>query len=204
MNFKIDSAFPTHILTLDLSTEFTTDEIDSMTDHIDDMIHNEIDLQIDELTPLYQSRPVLFHSSSPTLFSKKLQDFFYQGCQMYVENVSNFSMNQKAIFFTHAHAWFYCGWPELNQAQANPWHSHNPAYLSAVFYLKNSGDPRTTGTEFHDPRGPWSHTSTMSYTPGVQGHMAIFPGWLYHKAMHDNNNTQRRYTVACNAFAAVR
>jgi hypothetical protein len=204
MKYNISTAFPTYILTLDLSEEFTEDEIDSMTDHIDNMIEKKIDLQIDELTPLYQSKPVLFHEESPKLFSEKLQSLFIQGCGIYVENILNFSMNQKATFLTHANAWFYCGWAELNETQNNPWHNHNPCYLSGVFYLKNKGNPNTTGTEFHDPRGPWSHTSQMQFTPGVQRHLAIFPGWLYHKVMQDPENVDRRYTIACNAYAAVR
>jgi hypothetical protein len=203
MKYNLNICFATKILILDLSENFKDDEIKFMTDHIDNMIENKIDLEIKETIPLYQSKPILFHEKSPNLFSEKLLNLFLQGCNLYLENVKNFCRNQKSIFFTQANSWFYCGWPDLNKTQDNPWHAHSPAFLSGIFYLKNSGNPYTTGTEFHDPRGPWTHTSESSFTLGNQGHLVIFPGWLYHKPMNDPDNKEKRYTVACDVYAAV-
>jgi hypothetical protein len=206
MNIKytLNDLFPTKILTVDLNDFFSSDETNQMTNYIDKIIKEKDKLQINDLTPRYQSIPFLFHDSTPYLFSTKLKNLFLNSCEIYVSTTDNFCKNQKHLIFTHATSWFYCGWPELNKTQSNPWHNHSPAFLSTVFYLKNTGNPSTTGTEFHDPRGPWTHTSQMCYTPGVQGHMVVFPGWLYHKAMNDDSNKEKRYVIASDIYAAVR
>ena len=204
MKYRVDHIFPTEILTLDLSGEFTQLEIRSMTDHIDHMIESGQDMQLDDATPRYQCLPVLFRENAPELFSNRLRKLFFRACARYLRDVKNFTVNQDAIVFTHTSAWFYCGWPEINSNSQNPWHQHAPAFLSGVFYLRNAGDPETSGTIFHDPRGPWSHASRMRYVPGTPGHLVVFPGWLYHKPMLDDNNREKRYTIACNAYAAVR
>ena len=78
-------------------------------------------------------------------------------CRNYLNVVTEFCQNQNAIEFTGSAAWVYKGWKELNRAEGNPWHDHNPSFLSGVYYLHDPGDGTTGGTEFHDPRTAPAH-----------------------------------------------
>jgi hypothetical protein len=105
----------------------------------------------DELTPKYQTWVMLFRDDAPAIWLK-LREEFYQACRNYLNNVDNFCSNQDKLDFTGSGAWVYKGWKSLDQAEGNPWHDHNPAFLSGVYYLHDPGDGTTGGTEFHDPR----------------------------------------------------
>ena len=47
------------------------------------------------------------------------------------------------------------GLNELDQAEGNPWHDHNPAFLSGVYYLHVPGRwNKRENLVFYDPRKP--------------------------------------------------
>jgi hypothetical protein len=202
MRYKIEDLFPTYILTLDLTDQISEDDISGMTGYIDGMISDNKNLLTNELAPKYQSDSTLFREGQPDIFSKKLKNFFLEGCALYLKNVQNYVNRQDSIAITHVNSWFYCSWPEIHN-NFNPWHDHNPAFLSGIFYIRNKGNPVSTGTEFCDPRKPWSQQPVMQSTLGVEKHFVIFPGWLCHRPMHDPSNEERRYVLACNSYAAV-
>jgi hypothetical protein len=80
--------------------------------------------------------------------------------------------------------------------ESNPWHHHNPAFLSGVYYLKIPGDGTVGGTEFHDPRtAPALGTRNQSVEP-VENSWVIFPGWLQHRSNYVDTE-EPRYVIAC-------
>jgi|TARA_B100000035_G_scaffold298361_1_gene292022 uncharacterized protein (TIGR02466 family) len=85
-------------------------------------------------------------------------------------------------------------------------HRHAMSYYSGVFYLTD-GPP----TYFVDPvqQREWAHlhvesrkgatTGIRSYSMAKPGRFVVFPGWLIHGSL-PNNDPEDRYTVACNSF----
>lgn len=202
MRFKTDQFFPTQVMSFDYSEYFTDSDMLEVEKYVDYSIKNEYELQIDDRTPKYQSLPRLFNEGKPSVF-RKIRGTFHEACMVYLQQVPNFVSNQEAIRFTHSTAWFYSGWKSLNEKETNPWHQHNPALLVGVFYVKVPGNPADMGTEFHDPRGPWTHTSQMQCISAIEKGWVIFPGWLYHKSMPNTFNEENRIVIAANAYAAV-
>ena len=114
----------------------------------------------------------------------------------------DFTGQQNNLAFTHSGAWCYKGWRSLNNNQSNPWHHHNPAFLSGVYYLKVPGDGSSGGTEFHDPRtAPALGTRFQSIAP-QEYTWAIFPGWLSHKSNFVDTD-EARYVIAANMYVKV-
>ena len=112
------------------------------------------------LTPKYQTWVMLFRNDAPAVWLK-LREEFYNACRNYLKAVDSFCMNQDVLDFTGSGAWVYKGWKELNMKEDNPWHHHNPAFLSGVYYLHDPGDGTTGGTEFFDPRVAPAHGTRM-------------------------------------------
>ena len=117
--------------------------------------------------------------------------------------MNEFCQNQDALEFTGSGAWVYKGWKELNSAEGNPWHDHNPSFLSGVYYLHDPGDGTTGGTEFHDPRTAPAHGTRMQEVLPIENTWIIFPGWLGHKSCQLPLE-EPRYVVSGNLYVKIK
>ena len=155
-----------------------------------------------ELTPKYQTWVLLFRDDAPAVWLK-LREEFYKACRNYLATVDDFIQNQNALDFTGSGAWVYKGWESLNKGQSNPWHDHNPSFLSGVYYLHDPGDGTTGGTEFHDPRLSSAHTTRMQEILPMENTWIIFPGWLAHRS-RQLPLEEPRYVVSGNLYVKVK
>ena len=191
--------FPTHLVRSKCSS-ITPQDKQEMIDCTDWMIEQKMYTD-NEFTPKYQTWVMLFKDDAPPVW-KKLREEFHQACNNYLQAVDNFTKFPEGIEFTGFSAWVYKGWKSLNQGETNPWHDHNPAFLSGVYYLHDPGDGTTGGTEFHDPRvAPAIGTRLQEVLP-MENTWIIFPGWLGHRSCQLPLE-EPRYVVAANAFVRV-
>ena len=153
------------------------------------------------ITPKYQTWVMLFRDDAPPIW-KKLREEFYQACRNYLQTVDTFCQNQEALEFTGSGAWVYKGWKSIDQQENNPWHDHNPSFLSGVYYLHDPGDGTTGGTEFHDPRTAPAHGTRMQEVLPIENTWIIFPGWLSHKSVQ-LDLVEPRYVAAANLYVRV-
>ncbi len=204
MRYQKFELFPTNVLRVDCSNTITLENCQNMINDIENLCVKKDALQIDEFTPLYQSKPFLFLSDCPPVW-KKLQETFHQACQLYLQETSNFCNNQEKLEITGSRAWFYKGWKSLNKKESNPWHAHNPAFLSGVFYLKvpTNNDAVEGGTEFMDPRQNEAKNTRNSYLPGIENTWVIFPSWMYHKS-NQCASEDPRYVIAADLYVKVK
>jgi hypothetical protein len=199
IRYKIDHTFPTSIIQFDYSDSFTKDDQKIMTDYID----NEIVQGRYEDTPYhpkYQTKGNLFKSDSENIW-KKLELTFIESCRFYLDNIENFSNNQNSLQVSYVNAWAYKNWKSLNATTINPWHNHNPAFLSGIFYLKIPGDQTYGGTEFGDPRLPDCHGCINFMSVPMEFTWSIFPAWLRHRTVHIDSE-ECRYVIASNLYCA--
>lgn len=201
MRYQTFELFPTTILKFDLAGVFTKEEIDLMINDVNQICNIDNLMQINEQTPKHQSKPILFQENIPPYW-QKLKQSFLQCCKSYLEIVDKFTLNQDTLEFTHARAWFYKGWKSLNETQVNPWHNHNPSFLSGVFYLKLPEESKSSGTEFSDPRVAESHCAANQSVEGTEYTWVIFPGWLYHKSGNCDTEVPR-ITIAADSYVKV-
>ena len=201
MNCQIHELFPTSVVRVDCSDVITSEDQQMLMASVDQLI--EMGQYTDnELTPKYQTKLLLFRDDAPPIW-QKLRQTFYQSCETYLRAVDGFTFNQEAIHLNGAAAWCYKGWKSLNEVESNPWHHHNPAFLSGVFYLKVPGDWTTGGTEFHDPRTSPAHGTRMQCVAPQEFSWVIFPGWLGHRSNYVNSE-EPRYVIAANVYARVK
>ncbi len=154
-----------------------------------------------ELTPKYQTDVILFRDDAPVVW-KKLRKTFYQGCETYLKVVDDFCANQDSLVFTGSGAWAYKGWKSLNRVEGNPYHHHNPAFLSGVYYLHDPGDGTKGGTEFFDPRQAEAQGTRMTEMLPIENTWVIFPGWLAHKS-RQLPLEEPRYVIAANLYVKI-
>ena len=192
--------FPTNIVRSKCPS-ITPQDKKEMVDCTDWMIEQGLYAD-DENTPKYQTNVLLFRDDAPPIW-KKLREEFYNACNTYLQVVEGFCANQQALEFTGSGAWVYKGWESLNKTQSNPWHDHNPAFLSGVYYLHDPGDGTTGGTEFFDPRTAPAHTTRMQEIAPIENTWIIFPGWLGHRS-RQLPLEEPRYVVSGNAYARIR
>lgn len=201
MNCTIHELFPTRVVRTDTSGLITKEDQEMMMRSVDQLI--EMGQYTDnELTPKYQTKLLLFRDDAPLIW-KKLRQTFYEACELYLQAVPSFTFNQDAIELNGAAAWCYKGWKSLNERETNPFHHHNPAFLSGVYYLKVPGDWATGGTEFYDPRTAPAHGTQMQCVAPQEFTWVIFPGWLGHRSNFVNTE-EPRYVIAANVYARVR
>jgi hypothetical protein len=207
MQYRRIDLFPTTVLVVK-DDIFTNDDIQSMTNEIDYVIDQGEYMQWDELTVREQCKPVLWRKDTPWYSSEynpcwdRLRVSFQNACGVYLQEVQHFVKKADSVFFTHARAWFYKSWYDLNTTQENPAHDHSFALLTGVYYLKIPGfDPESSGTEVFDPRFENAESSRSYAVAGQQGTWSIFPGWMKHRSMRTKTNDPR-YVIACDAFAA--
>jgi hypothetical protein len=203
MKFIDIPIFPTHIVRFDASEVFLKHEVEIMIDDIEKAIREKTLMQYDELTPKHQSKPFLFLDKGDKIW-QKLQNNFISCCQNYLQIVGDFVQNQNDMEFTDARAWFYRNDGELNKVETNPWHNHNPSFLSGVFYLQVPGDGSSGGTEFHDPRSPECHQTRFVEITPMNLTWVIFPGWMYHKSNYPKNTSDYRYVIAADSYVRVK
>ena len=201
MKYQEYKLFPTHVLRFDCSEIITQSEVYTMISDIDKICEDGRHIQNDEKTPKYQSKPILFLEDAPEIW-QKLKYTFLDSCQHYLNLVDNFTNNQTALKFTGARAWFYKGWKSFNATQGNPWHNHNPSFLSGVFYLSVPSKGTEGGTEFMDPRANECHAPTAQLIEPMNLTWVIFPGWLYHKSNYCDTETPR-YVIAADSYIRV-
>ena len=197
INYEV---FPTHVIRSKCPSITSQDKQDMM-DCTDWMIEQGMYTD-NELTPKYQTDVILFRDDAPAVW-KKLRQEFYNACGTYLQVVSEFCQNQNALEITGSGAWAYKGWESLNKGETNPWHDHNPAFLSGVYYLHDPGDGTAGGTEFFDPRKSESHGTRMQEILPIENTWIIFPGWLAHRS-RQLPLEEPRYVVSGNAYVRVR
>ena len=191
--------FPTHIVR-SKCLSITPQDKQEMMACIDWMIEQGMYTD-NEFTPKYQTLVMLFRDDAPAIW-KKLREEFHNACRNYLENVDSFCQNQNELEFTVSGAWAYKGWDSLDQSEGNPWHDHNPAFLSGVYYLHDPGDGTCGGTEFHDPRTAPAHGMRMQEIIPIENTWIIFPGWLGHRS-RQLPLEEPRYVVSGNLYVKV-
>ena len=191
--------FPTNIVRSKCPSITPQDKQDMM-DCTDWMIEQKM-YEDNELVPKYQTYVMLFMDEAPAVWLK-LREEFYQACRNYLTVVKEFVQNQDALEFTGSGGWVYKGWKSLNAAETNPWHDHNPSFLSGVYYLHDPGDGTSGGTEFHDPRIPPAHGTRMQEIMPIENTWIIFPGWLGHRS-RQLPLEEPRYVVSANLYVKV-
>ena len=154
------------------------------------------------LTPKYQTDVIIFRDDAPPIW-KKLREEFYNACRTYLTVVNDFCQNQDLLDFTGSGGWVYKGWESLNKGQDNPWHDHNPSFLSGVYYLHDPGDGTCGGTEFHDPRTAPAIGTRMQEILPLENTWIIFPGWLPHRSCQLPLE-EPRYVVSGNLYVKVK
>ena len=192
--------FPTHIVRSKCPS-ITPQDKQEMMACTDWMIEQKMYTD-NELTPKYQTHVMLFRDDAPPIW-QKLREEFYQACRNYLKTVDNFVQNQSALEFTGSGAWVYKGWKSLNGEETNPWHDHNPSFLSGVYYLHDPGDGTTGGTEFCDPRKAEGHGTRMQELAPIENSWIIFPGWLAHRSCQLPLE-EPRYVIAANLYVKVK
>jgi len=193
--------FPISMFKIDCSEEFTLEDQNQMIKDIDHLI----DVGMYEKTgehPLYQTKIILFNEDRPEVW-KRLKQSFYNACFFYMNQLGEGFCKTNPINLNpvDSNAWAFKSWKSLNEKQNNnPIHSHYPAFLSGIFYLKVPTGT-TQGTEFFDPRD-WSQSTPVSYImePDLFSWI-IFPGWLPHKSCLVDSEDPR-YVIAANLFVA--
>ena len=192
--------FPTHIIRSKCPS-ITPHDKQEMMACTDWMIENKMYTD-NEFTPKYQTSVILFRDDAPAVWLK-LREEFYNACRNYLNEVDNFVQNQDALEFTGSGAWVYKGWKSLNKVETNPWHDHNPSFLSGVYYLHDPGDGTTGGTEFFDPRKSEAHGTRMQEIVPIENTWIIFPGWLGHRSIQLPLE-EARYVVSGNLYVKVK
>jgi len=192
--------FPTHIVRSKCPS-ITPQDKQEMITCIDWMIEQKM-YEDNDLTPKYQTWVMLFRDDAPAVWLK-LREEFYNACRNYLANVDSFCLNQDKLDFTGSSAWAYKGWKSLNTEECNPWHDHNPSFLSGVYYLHDPGDGTTGGTEFFDPRIAPAHGTRMQEIVPIENTWIIFPGWLGHRSIQLSLE-EPRYVVSGNLFVKVK
>jgi hypothetical protein len=207
--YKVEEIFPTTVMRVDGQNLFTPEEVEILKSEIDSIIEEKTHMQYDDYTPKEQSLPILFKPqfTKNTDLWQRLQNHFLTSCSIYLRTVQSFSLNQGAINFVGARAWFYKNDGQSQSSKDNPIHNHNPSFLSGVFYLDvpeslgNSG-----GTIFIDPRRPLtSSTRDAQFTP-LNLTWVIFPGWLQHQSgtySREEVKTTPRYVIAADSYVVV-
>ena len=191
--------FPTNIVR-SRCPSITSQDKQDMVDCTDWMIEQGMYTD-NELTPKYQTDVILFRDDAPAVW-KKLRQEFYNACETYLQVVSEFCQNQNALEIAGSGAWVYKGWHSIDQKETNPWHDHNPAFLSGVYYLHDPGDGTSGGTEFHDPRKSEAHGTRMQEILPIENTWIIFPGWLPHRS-RQLPLEEPRYVVSGNLYVKV-
>ena len=191
--------FPTNIVR-SKCLSITPEDKQEMMDCTDWMIEQGMYTD-NELTPKYQTLVMLFRDDAPAIWLK-LREEFYQACRNYLKVVDNFCQNQEYIEFVGCGAWAYKGWKSLNKTESNPWHDHNPAFLSGVYYLHDPGDGTCGGTEFFDPRKSEAHGMRMQEVLPIENTWIIFPGWLGHRSCQLPLE-EPRYVVSSDLYVKV-
>ena len=191
--------FPTHVIRCKCPS-LTLEDKKEMMDCTDWMIEKKMYTD-NEFTPKYQSWVTLFRDDAPPIWLK-LREEFYNACRTYLKVVESVCQNQDRLEFTGSGGWFYKGWNELDQAEGNPWHEHNPAFLSGVYYLHVPGDGTTGGTEFYDPRKSEARGKRMTEILPMENTWIIFPGWFPHRT-RQLDLKEPRYVIAANLYVKV-
>ncbi len=200
MKVETYNLFPTTAVRTDCSDFIYPQDHQDMMDSTDMLIENGVYTK-NELTPKYQTSLVIFQNDAPAVW-QKLKRTFVRACENYLEVTPQFCPQQKSIEFAGCSAWVYKSWKSMEEGQQNPWHHHNPAFLSGVYYIKVPGDPAVGGTEFHDPRTAPALGSQFQSIAGHEYSWIIFPGWLSHKSVLPDSE-EPRYVVAANMYATV-
>ena len=192
--------FPTHIVRSKCPSITPQDKQDMM-DCTEWMIEHGL-YEDNELTPKYQTKVLLFRDDAPCVWLK-LREEFYNACRTYLEVIPEFCTNQESLDFTGSGAWTYKGWHSIDQKETNPWHDHNPSFLSGVYYLHDPGDGIDGGTEFHDPRKAEAQGTRMQELVPIENTWIIFPGWLAHRS-RQLPLEEPRYVIAANLYVKVK
>jgi hypothetical protein len=195
--YKIDNIFPTSIIQCDCSDVITEEDQQQMIDNVNYLIESGkyIDTQSH---PKYQTNTNLFNSKN----WEKLRSTFIDSCFFYLENVKNFVYNQEKLKPFHLNSWAYKSWKSINlESGLRPWHNHNPAFLSGVFYLKIPGDQKYGGTEFSDPRFSQCSMDINYMSTPIELTWIIFPSCLYHRTVFIDSE-EPRYVISADIYCA--
>jgi hypothetical protein len=122
-----------------------------------------------------------------------LKKTFIDACEEYLK-----SSGIKNIKQVGTRAWFFKTWKELDQ-DIN-WHTHSPAILSGVFYLKGFNRD-TPSTLFKNPVSSIFDQGSVSF-PVQEGTWIIFPSHLSHTNGKITSDIPR-YVIAADYFGII-
>ena len=199
--------FPTQVLQVK-NDIFTSQDIEDAKQDINYIIDQRENLQLDDITPRWQSYTILFREDIKWWSGdkrkdvwKKLQKTFVDACKLYLDTCDCYAKFRN-VDYAASNAWFFKADDDVKKNESNPVHDHEPAFLSGVFYLSNPGDPKQNGTTFFSP-GLSGYPAGVS-APGDELTWVIFPGGLKHESNYRLSpvNTDR-YVIAANMYAKV-
>jgi len=201
MRISKSEIFPTTIVSVDVSDFITKQDQQDLIREIDAMCQKPELLHLNDLAPLVQSKPFVFGHDQSAVWLK-LRRSFQMACEAYVKNTAQFVTNQEELFFTTCRAWFYKSNSDDQKKSGQPWHNHNPSFLSGAFYLKIPSDAEPAGTEFLDPRHPSAHRNKTYEIVPLELTWTIFPGWLNHRAGVITSKDYR-YVIAADSYVGL-
>lgn len=201
MRYMKYDLFPTQVIRFDAADALEPGDVDAMKRDVDAMIEDGRMMQVNDLTPKHQSKPVLFSEGCPPHWAR-LRSSFMAACSMYIDTVDDAVKNQDKVQPTGCRAWFYKGWGSLNRVETNPWHDHSPSFISGVFYLDVPGDGKSGGTVFADPRRNEGRGTRQQEVPPMPLTWVLFPGWLTHRSSNLDTE-QPRYVIAADCYVRV-
>ena len=194
--FREFKLFPTSVVQVSFEDEFSDADLSDMMSDVDELI--ESGFYAKPPIPTFQTQQILFDDNAPLIW-QKLKKSFVSACKIYLQEVNDFCPRQQSVRFTSCAAWAFR--QDVDSIDNNPWHNHNPSFLSGVFYLKC--DDASLGTEFMDPRTAPADGMRNQATPANEYSWSIFPGWLPHKSCLSLDNPIR-YVVAANMYADIK
>ena len=191
MQLSTFNAFPVKFLQVDVNDTITYGDKNQLVEIIDDLIKNNPGA-IGSGSPRIQSRTFLFDDGCPAVMSV-LKKTFIDACEEYLK-----SSGIKNIKQVGTRAWFFKTWKELDQ-DIN-WHTHSPAILSGVFYLKGFNRD-TPSTLFKNPVSSIFDQGSVSF-PVQEGTWIIFPSHLSHTNGKITSDIPR-YVIAADYFGII-
>lgn len=202
MRYQELNLFPTTLLRVDVSDKISSEDMVKLVSEIDRYCEDPQYLFQEEGIPNYQSKAFLFDDDNMSFVCKKLKQTFLTSCELYLKKVPHLCDRQDKVMPLHTRAWFFKSWKSMDSVK-DVLHSHSPAFLSGIFYIKIPTSSETDGgTLFVDPRNGESKFGRKSHVSAIEGSWIIFPGWLQHMSKRCDSDSPR-YVIAADLFVKV-
>lgn len=197
MNFEKVSILPTTILKVSTKDIFNQQDLDQMAKVIDEDIENRTD-KTNNKKP-YQTLTDFFNDGKP-IFLQKLKKTFIDSCNLYIKEITSYNSYHNHIKINRVRAWgFRTNNSFLKYPQKLLMHSHTPAFLSGIFYVKLSNEHKFI-TDFSSALSVAMNFDDVEGVENSVAHWSIFPGHLIH-APRIVNSPEYRYVIGADAYA---